>query len=59
MNDADVLAKKDAAVNWCQQASAHAEKTNGKAWRYVLIPHDAIAQNMTLEGLAGNFTVSA
>jgi len=27
----------------------------GKQWRYVLIPHNAIAVNMTLEGLAQRF----
>jgi type III restriction enzyme len=27
----------------------------GKPWRYVLIPHDAIAENLTLDGLAARF----
>lgn len=27
----------------------------GKPWRYVLIPHDEIAENITLEGLAARF----
>ena len=51
MEDADVLAKRDAAVRWCKQASAHAETYSGKPWRYDLIPHDLIATNMTIEGL--------
>jgi len=28
-----------------------------KPWRYVLVPHDVIAENMTLEMLAGQFGV--
>jgi hypothetical protein len=27
----------------------------GKSWKYVLIPHDAIAENMTLSGLVSQF----
>lgn len=58
MTDADVLAKKDAAVRWCVHASAHAEKNGGKPWKYLLIPHDAITDNMTLPGLASQFLVA-
>jgi type III restriction enzyme len=52
MEDADVLAKRDVATTWCKQASEHARGYGGKAWTYLLIPHDVIADNMTLEGLA-------
>ena len=51
MEDAEVLAKRDAAVAWCAHASAHAAGYGGKPWRYALIPHDMIAENMSLEGL--------
>jgi len=30
-------------------------KHKGKPWVYVLIPHDAIAENMTIKGLADRF----
>ena len=30
----------------------------GKPWKYLLIPHDEIAENMTLAGLASRFTVT-
>lgn len=53
--DPIVLAKKEVAVQWCANASEHAESHGGKPWRYVLIPHDEIAENMTLEGLAARF----
>ena len=48
LTDKDVLAKRDVAVQWCEWASAHARSYGGKPWRYALIPHDVIAENMTL-----------
>jgi len=57
MEAKDVLAKRDAAVAWCRHASDHALQYGGKPWRYVLIPHDAIAENMTLDGLVAQFVV--
>jgi type III restriction enzyme len=56
MEAADVLAKKEAAVRWCRQASEYAAPHSGKPWHYALIPHDVIAENMTLLGLATQFT---
>jgi type III restriction enzyme len=55
LEDPVVLAKKQVAVNWCVNASAHALSHDGKPWQYLLIPHDAIAENMTLSGLASQF----
>jgi type III restriction enzyme len=57
MTDAEVLAKKEVAVRWCQQASDYMQQHGGKPWVYVLIPHDAIAENMTLQGLVNMFAV--
>jgi type III restriction enzyme len=51
ISDAEVLAKRDAAVKWCKQASEYSIKHGGKPWKYVLIPHDLITGNMTLAGL--------
>ncbi len=51
MTDPEVLEKKRVAVQWCQQASDYMQQHGGKSWRYVLIPHDAIAENITIEGL--------
>lgn len=50
-----VTAKKKVAVKWCANSSEHAASYGGKPWRYVLIPHDEIAENMTLDGLAARF----
>ena len=51
LDSPDVLAKQAAAVQWCQHASVHTASYGGKPWRYALIPHDVIAENMTLPGL--------
>jgi len=56
MNDSDVLAKAEAAAVWCQHASNHAGEYGGKSWTYLLIPHDQIADQMTLAGLAARHT---
>lgn len=55
MNDADVLAKRDVAVQWCGWASEHAWHSGGKPWRYALIPHDQIADNMGLDFLMKSY----
>jgi type III restriction enzyme len=47
----DVQAKRDVAVQWCGWATEHATNYGGKPWRYVLIPHDAIAENITVDFL--------
>ena len=59
MNAEEVQAKARATVEWCKNASAHELKYGGKSWSYLLIPHDVIADNMTLAGLASRFTFSA
>jgi type III restriction enzyme len=57
MNDEEVIAKRDVAVKWCKQASEYTSSYGGKPWKYVLIPHDAITENMTLSGLSKQFEV--
>ena len=57
MNDVVVGAKRDAAVAWCQRATTHSIEHNRKPWKYILIPHDAIAENMTLDGLTAQYSV--
>lgn len=59
MQDPVVQAKARAAATWCKHATAHETANNGKPWRYVLIPHDAIADNMTVAGLAKTYTFAA
>jgi len=57
MSTPEVLAKKEAAVIWCTRATTHTLSNGGKPWRYVLVPHDVIAENMTLAGLVKQFGV--
>lgn len=58
METPEVLAKKNAAVEWCKNASNHAQSYNGKSWKYLLIPHDVIADNMSLDVLSKQFSAS-
>jgi type III restriction enzyme len=55
MDDPKVASKRDAAVVWCAHASDWTTAQGGKPWRYGLIPHDAIAENMSLATLATRF----
>ena len=55
LSDPAVLAKQAAAVEWCKHATEFGAKHGGKAWQYALIPHDMVAENMTLKGLVGRF----
>ncbi|MBD2138067.1 hypothetical protein H6F32_10805 [Anabaena sp. FACHB-1237] len=55
IDDPQVVTKKNVAVKWCKYASDYMLKHNGKPWVYVLIPRDAIAQNMILKGLGDRF----
>jgi len=57
LQNPEVVAKKTAAIEWCKHATDHARQHGGKQWNYLLIPHDAITGNMTLEGLASRYQV--
>lgn len=52
LDDAEVRDKARAAREWCESASEHTKENGGNPWRYLLIPHDIIQENMTLSGLA-------
>jgi type III restriction enzyme len=56
MQDSIVQAKARAAATWCKHASGHEQTNGGKPWRYLLIPHNAIADNMTIEGFTKAYT---
>lgn len=58
INDAQVLAKKEVAVQWCQYASDYMLNHGGKPWKYILIPHDVIQENKTLKGLSDRYTMT-
>jgi type III restriction enzyme len=52
VDDPIVQAKKTVAETWCQNATDYNAKHGGKPWKYKVIAHDVIADNMTLEGIA-------
>lgn len=56
MADKEVQAKARAALEWCKNATAHELKHGGKSWSYLLVPHDIISDNKTLQGLAASYT---
>jgi type III restriction enzyme len=55
IDDPIVIAKKEVALKWCSNATGHTSTYGGKPWQYLLIPHDEIAENITLDGLAARF----
>ena len=57
-SETDVKAKADQAVVWCKNASDYALTVGGKPWVYLLVPHDAVAPNVTLQGLRSRFQMS-
>ena len=40
----------------CAHATTHEKQHGGKPWTYLLIPHDVITDNKTLQGLAATYT---
>jgi type III restriction enzyme len=48
INTQEVQAKADATVNWCKHASDYAASVGSKPWRYLLVPHDDIAESKRL-----------
>jgi type III restriction enzyme len=55
MTDPEVEAKAKAAVAWCERASKHEGSIDGKPWRYLLIPHDAVTANATLKAIVERY----
>ena len=58
MKDEEVLAKREVGVKWCRLATDYAASTGEKPWEYALIPHDAIKDNMTIQGLTERYRCS-
>jgi type III restriction enzyme len=48
MQDADVLAKAEAATQWCRHATEYAVGNGGKAWQFLLVPHNEIEESRYL-----------
>ena len=57
MVDPIVQAKANVAVTWCKNASDHLLKNDGKAWKYLLIPHDEVQEHNTLASFIQRFEI--
>lgn len=55
INDADVLAKKEAAIKYCKYATEFTSKNNGKPWQYLLVPHTDISRIINFDFLIKKF----
>ena len=55
MDAKDVLAKKDAAVKWCEIATGFEREHGGKSWHYLLIPDTTIVSDRSFEKLVMDF----
>jgi type III restriction enzyme len=51
----EVQDKTTAVVTWCKHATAHELRHQGKPWSYLLIPHNDVQENMTIDGLKARF----
>ena len=47
----EVVAKADAAAQWCKHASAYSQSVGGKSWVYLLVPHDQVNEAARLVDL--------
>jgi type III restriction enzyme len=57
MTDPVVLAKKKAAEQWCRHASEFCLSQGKKPWKYILVAHDDVKDNMGLDAL-GSLTLT-
>lgn len=55
LNNPDVLAKKERAIQYCSAASRWAKENGYKEWRYLFIPAGQIHENSTFTQLASRF----
>ena len=51
MEEASVLAKKAAAMQYCQYATEYTLVNEGKEWKYVIIPHNEVSRTSSVEFL--------
>ena len=51
IDDTEVQEKAEAGKKYCEAATTFNLANGGKRWVYVLIPHTAVAPNMSFRGL--------
>jgi type III restriction enzyme len=52
LTDSSAQAKKNAAEQWCRHATDYNRSIGRKPWKYLLISHDQVQENMSLEAFA-------
>jgi len=57
VDSAEVQDKARSALEYCKNASEYTAQNNGKPWKYVLIPHNAVQLNMSFDFLVREFEV--
>lgn len=57
IDDKDVKAKAKAALEYCINATVYNLKNGGKPWKYVLIPHNFVRVNMSLNFLVNEYGI--
>lgn len=57
MENTEVKEKALSALQYCKFASSFTTQHNGKAWKYILIPHDIVNFNMSFEFFANSYEV--
>lgn len=51
LDDPEVRAKAEAAREWARNATDYTSRVGGKPWRYLVLAHDVLQENMSLAGL--------
>lgn len=55
MQDADVIQKRDAALQYCKYATEYNLENGNKPWKYLLVPHDEINRTTSFNNLISKF----
>ncbi|MFC4767698.1 DEAD/DEAH box helicase family protein [Effusibacillus consociatus] len=58
MDSKIVQDKAKAVLKWCEHATQHEIKHDGKPWIYLLIPHTDVQENMTIDGLKSRYALT-
>lgn len=51
VDDTNVLSKKASAEEYCKNATEYNLQHNGKQWKYILLPHDAVKRTSSFDFL--------
>lgn len=55
----EVQSKARAALLYCQNATEYTTANGGKPWKYILLPHDSVKLNMSLDYLVKKYEYKA